>query len=33
MPYALSDMAYKLVDEFSAAWDVVNAEYYFLAAG
>jgi len=26
MPYALSYMAHKLVDEFSAAWHVVNAE-------
>jgi len=27
-------MAHKLVDEFSAVWHVVNAEYYyFLAAG
>jgi len=34
MPYALSYMAYKLVDEFSAVWHIVNAEYYFfLAAG
>jgi len=34
MPYALSYMAHKLVDEFSAVWNVVNAEYYyFLAAG
>jgi len=34
MPYALSYMAHKLVDEFSAVWHVVNAEYfYFLAAG
>lgn len=34
MPYALSDMDYKLVDEFSSAWHVVNAEcYYFFAAG
>ena len=34
MPYAWSYLAQKLVDEFSAAWHVVNAEYYyFLAAG
>jgi len=34
MPYALSYMAHKLVDEFSAVWQIVNAEYYyFLAAG
>jgi len=34
MPYALSYMAHKLVDEFSAVWHIVNAEYYcFLAAG
>jgi len=34
MPYALSNLAHKLIDEFSAAWHVVNAEYYsFLAAG
>jgi len=34
MSYALSYMAHKLVDEFSAVWHVVNAEYYyFLAAG
>jgi len=34
MPYALSYMAHKLVDEFSAVWHVINAEYYyFLAAG
>jgi len=34
MPYALSYMAHKLVDEFSAVWHVVNAKYYhFLAAG
>jgi len=34
MAYALSYMAHKRVDEFSAAWHVVNAEhYYFLAAG
>jgi len=34
MPYALSYMAHKLFDEFSAVWHVVNAEYYyFLAAG
>jgi len=34
MPYALSYMAHKLVDEFSAVWHVVNAEYHcFLAAG
>jgi len=33
-PYALSYMAHKLVDEFSAVWHVVDAEYYyFLAAG
>jgi len=33
MPFALSYMAHKLVDEFSAVWNVVNAEYsYFLAA-
>jgi len=34
MPYALSYMAHKLVDDISAVWHVVNAEYYyFLAAG
>jgi len=34
MPYALSYMAHKLVEELSAVWHVVNAEYYyFLAAG
>jgi len=34
MPYALLYKAHKLVDEFSAVWHVVNAEYYyFLAAG
>jgi len=34
MPYALSYMDHKLVDEFSAVWHVVNTEYYyFLAAG
>jgi len=34
MPYALSYLAHKLVYEFSAAWYVVIAEYYyFLAAG
>jgi len=34
MPYARPYMAHKLVDEFSAIWHVVNAEYYyFLAAG
>jgi len=34
MPYALSYMAHKLVEEFSAVWHIVNAEYYyFLAAG
>jgi len=34
MPYALSYMAHKLVDEFSAVWQIVNAEYYyFFAAG
>jgi len=34
MPYALSYLAHELVDEFSAAWHVVNAEnLYFLAAG
>jgi len=34
MPYALSYSAHKLVDEFSAVWHAVNAEYYyFLAAG
>jgi len=34
MPYALSYMAHKLVDEFSAVWNFVNEEYYcFLAAG
>jgi len=27
MPYVLSYLAHKLVDEFSAAWHVVNAEY------
>jgi len=33
MPSALSYMAHKLVDECSAVWHVVNAEfYYFLAA-
>ena len=30
----MSYLAHKLVDEFSAAWQLVNAEYYyFLAAG
>jgi len=34
VPYALSYMAHKLVDEFNAVWHVVNAEYYhFPAAG
>jgi len=34
MPYALSYLAHKRVYEFSAAWHVVNADYYyFLAAG
>jgi len=34
MTYALSYVAHKLVDEFSAVWHVVNAEYYyFFAAG
>jgi len=34
IPYALSYMAHKLFDEFSAVCHVVNAEYYyFLAAG
>jgi len=34
MPYALSYLADELVDEFSAVWHVVDAEYYyFLAAG
>jgi len=34
MPYELSYLAHKLVDEFSAVWNVVNAEYsYFSAAG
>jgi len=34
MPFALSYMAHKLFDEFSAVWHVVNAEHsYFLAAG
>jgi len=34
MPYALSYMAHNLVEEFSAVWHVVNAEYYyFLEAG
>ena len=28
MPYALSYMAHKLVDEFSAVWHVVNASIY-----
>ena len=28
MPYALSYLADKLVDEFSPAWHVVNADYY-----
>jgi len=32
MPYALSYMAHKLVDEFSAVWYVVNAEYYYFLA-
>jgi len=33
MPDALSYLAHKLVEEFSTAWHVVNAEYiYFLAA-
>jgi len=34
MLYALSYLAHKLVEEFSADWPVDNAEfYYFLAAG
>ena len=34
MPYAPSYLAHKLVEAFSAAWHVVNAEYfYFPAAG
>jgi len=34
MPYASSYLAQKLVEEFSAAWNVFNAEfYYFLVAG
>jgi len=34
MPYELSYLAHKLVEEVSAAWKVVNAEhYYFLEAG
>jgi len=34
MPYSLSYTAHKLVDAFSAVWNIVNAEYYyFLAAG
>ena len=34
MPYSLSYLAHKLVDELCGAWRVVNAEYYyFLAAG
>jgi len=34
MPYAVAFGINKLVDEFSAAWNIVNAEYYyFLAAG
>jgi len=34
MPYALSYLAHKLIEKFTAAWYVVNAEYYyFLAAG
>jgi len=34
MPYAMSYLAHKPADKFSAAWHVVNAEYYyFLAAG
>jgi len=34
MPYALSYMAHKLFDEFSAVWHVVIEEYYyFLVAG
>jgi len=34
MPYALLYMAHKLVYEFIAVWNFVNAEYYyFLAAG
>jgi len=28
MPYALSYMAHNLVDEFSAASHIVNAEYF-----
>jgi len=32
MPYALRYMAHKLVDEFSAVWHVVNAEYYYFLA-
>ena len=34
VPYALSYMAHKLVDEFNAIWHVFNTEYYhFPAAG
>jgi len=34
LPYALSYLSHKLVDEFSAAWHVFNMEYsYFLVAG
>jgi len=32
MPYALSYLAPKMLDEFSAVWHVVNAEYYYLLA-
>jgi len=30
MPYTLSYVAHKIVDEFSAAWHVVNPQYYYL---
>jgi len=32
MPYAFSYLAHKVVDEFRAAWHVVNADYYYLLA-
>jgi len=32
VPYALSYMDHKLVDEFSAVWHVINGEYYYFPA-
>jgi len=32
VPYALSYIAHKLVDDFSAVWHVDNAEYYYFLA-